>query len=118
MMQLILAALLVATPSSVGQIRTVSDFRAMQDADLLVIYASTARCSWCSQQRPVVDRVATQMTSVRFVELKADVSRELATKLRISKVPMILVYRKGKLVDQWEGYLDYGAMVRMIRRWL
>ncbi|MCY6369133.1 thioredoxin [Clostridium ganghwense] len=55
-------------------------------------------CGPCRMVSPIIDQLAKELgTKVKFVKINVDSSPTLARKFRISSVPTIIIFKKGKL---------------------
>ena len=59
-------------------------------------------CGPCKSFSPIVEQLKDDMgDKVRVIKINVDKNQALATKLRISSIPAVLIYKNGKL--QYEG---------------
>lgn len=61
-------------------------------------------CGHCRTQGPIIDELAAEMGDEALVaKINVDENREKASEYFISGIPAILVFKKGKLVEQKAG---------------
>ncbi len=63
--------------------------------------------TWCEPCRvlsPLLDRVADDYTNkIKFVKVNVDESPELAQIYQVQAIPLVLMFKDGKLADQISG---------------
>lgn len=61
-------------------------------------------CGPCKSFSLIVDKLKEEMgDKVRVVKINVDKNQALATKLRVSSIPAIMIYKKGKLEYEGKG---------------
>lgn len=61
-------------------------------------------CGPCRAIAPTVDAVAQEMTGrVKVVKLNVDEARPLAEKFGVQSIPVLMLFKEGKVVDQMLG---------------
>lgn len=60
-------------------------------------------CMPCLMLSPILDDLAEQMEKVRFVKINVDENEELSSKYKVSSVPCLVIFKKGKEVGRIIG---------------
>jgi thioredoxin 2 len=87
-------------------------FIANSPLPVMVAFLSPS-CGYCRMMIPVIDSVARRYAN-RFIVAKIDTSQSPGTssRFRLRGVPALLFFKGGKKVDQLEGAVDEGTLVR------
>jgi thioredoxin-like negative regulator of GroEL len=80
----------------------------------IVVYFYATSCEKCPAMRDMVLEVAKETPDAVFFEVDIDQYPELKEKARIKAVPMVALYRKGKVRDFLFGIPDKDRLVRKI----
>ncbi len=76
-------------------------------------------CGPCQKQLPIVDEVASAMDGKAMVaKINIDQNREKATMFHISGVPSLLIFNKGKLVEQVSGVHSKSQLESMLQKYV
>jgi thioredoxin 2 len=74
-----------------------------------------AWCGPCKMMAPVFERVAAELEpEVRFLKVDTEAEQQLAARYNIRSIPTLMLFHKGKLIDQRAGALD----AQTLRSWL
>lgn len=60
-------------------------------------------CGPCKFVAPIIDELAKEMTNVSFVKVNVDENQDLAGEYSVFSIPTFLVFKDGKVVDQFVG---------------
>lgn len=74
--------------------------------------------SWCGPCRmlsPVIDKIADEVSDVKFGKVNVDDQPELARQFGVMSIPMLVVMKNGKIVQQSVGVQPKEAIMSMIR---
>lgn len=64
----------------------------------------TAWCGPCKQISPMIDEIAGKMAGrVKIVKVDVDANPEIASKLGITSVPTLMIFKGGEMVDRKVG---------------
>jgi len=78
-----------------------------QSSEPVVVDFSAEWCGPCRTLAPVFDRVAQQFEGrVKFLKCDIDTNNELAEKFGVMKIPNLLFFKNGQVVDQSVGYIN------------
>lgn len=74
-------------------------------------------CGPCRMLAPVLEEVAEQYAD-QIVVAKVDVDKnpDLAQQYRVMSIPMLLLFKDGKIIDQQLGFKPKAALEDMIRK--
>lgn len=73
-------------------------------------------CAPCKQLEPILERVAADVEG-RIKVLRVDIEKSpmLAQAFRVQSIPMLVLIRDGRPVDQIIGLVDQAALMEMLR---
>jgi thioredoxin 2 len=72
-------------------------------------------CGPCKVMAPAFERAAEELEpEVRFLKVDTEAEPELAARYEIRSIPMLIMFRKGKIVAQRAGASD----ARSLRSWI
>jgi thioredoxin 2 len=72
-------------------------------------------CGPCKVMAPTFERLAAELEpELRFLKVDTEAERELAARYNIRSIPMLIMFRKGKIVAQRAGASD----AQSLRAWL
>lgn len=60
-------------------------------------------CGPCQMMGPVIDALATEMTTVKIGKLNVDENPEKASQFGIMSIPSLKAFKDGKVVKEWMG---------------
>ena len=84
--------------------------------ELTIIDFSATWCMPCRMLKPIIERVANEMSDVSFYNLDIDENEDIAKRYRIFSVPTLVCFRDGKKVDSLVGLNSYDEVVEFIER--
>ena len=74
-------------------------------------------CGPCKMMAPVFERVAAEMEpDIRFLKLDTEAAPDIAARLNIRSIPMLILFRKGNVVAQRAGALDANTLRAWVRQ--
>jgi len=62
-------------------------------------------CMPCLMIAPVIEELASKLTNVKFARVNVDDNQSLSSKLGVSSMPCLVVFKQGKEVDRILGAL-------------
>ncbi len=94
-----------------------NDFDSIINGDCLTIVDFSASwCMPCRMLKPILERVAEQLDTVKFVNLDIDESEDIAKRYRIFSVPTLVAFRSGKKIDSLVGLNSFDEVVDFVSR--
>lgn len=67
-------------------------------------------CGPCRTQAPVLEEVAKETNTVKFLKINIDGAQETAARLNITSIPTLVLYQDGKAVDRITGLVERDAL--------
>ncbi len=62
-------------------------------------------CGQCNKMKPSIEAIEKEMTSnVKVVRIDADINAELVKSFGILEIPILCVYKQGKIVWEQKGF--------------
>jgi thioredoxin len=101
---------------SPGMTKTAFDQTVAGDKLVLVdFYAEW--CQPCKKMKPYLEEIAAEMSStVTVVRIDADANRQLCKDLAIAGLPVLQLYRQGKMLWNHTGFLEKSEVVSELQR--
>jgi thioredoxin reductase (NADPH) len=109
------------TESNIQKIKTIQEFEAQAVNGNLpaVLDFYTNYCSSCLHMMPFYEAVAQKLTGkMNFFKVDADEAEELIRKLKISRVPTILVYQNGAQVFKTQQTMTKREMIDLFGKYV
>ncbi|MBV8424527.1 MAG: thioredoxin [Candidatus Eremiobacteraeota bacterium] len=73
-------------------------------------------CGPCRMLSPIVEKVASKTSNVKFVKLNTDENPTLAGQYHVSGIPCLILFKGGQPVDRIVGYVPENAIASMIAK--
>lgn len=73
-------------------------------------------CGPCRTQAPVLEEVAKEVSTIKFLKINIDESQETATRLHITSIPTLVLYQDGKEVGRVTGLLEREALEEFLAK--
>lgn len=73
-------------------------------------------CGPCRMLSPIVEKLASKTTNVKFVKLNTDENPSLAGEYHVSGIPCLVLFKDGREVDRIVGYVPETAIASMIAK--
>lgn len=74
---------------------------------LVVVHFFAEWCMKCIMMTPIIEDLADEMKDVKFVKVNKEDNEDLASKLKISNVPCIVVFKNGKETERINGSYSF-----------
>lgn len=71
-------------------------------------------CGPCKMLRPIIDEIAEENSTVKFVSIDIDEEIELAEEYNVSSVPCLILFEKGNEVKRSVGLISKDDIVDLI----
>ena len=63
-------------------------------------------CGYCTKLSPVIDELAAEMgDKVKFVKINFDENRAIAQKYSVMSLPTMLLFKDGKQIEKFMGFM-------------
>lgn len=63
-------------------------------------------CGYCTKLSPVIDELAAEMgDKVKFVKVNVDENRAIAQKYSVMSLPTMLLFKDGKQIEKFMGFM-------------
>lgn len=101
--------------SSITNVKELDDMLAEYQHVVLKVYADW--CPPCRRLAPVYEAVAENLSSTKdllFIKANIDLSSELVQKYGVQKVPTLLFFNNGKLVNRTVGFKDQELLISLV----
>lgn len=73
-------------------------------------------CGPCRMLAPVVEKLASKTSTVKFVKLNTDENPSIAGEYHVSGIPCLILFKGGHEVDRIVGYVPENAIASMIAK--
>ena len=91
----------------------------VESGRLVVVDFWAPWCAPCLAMAPVFERVAEKFSGKAvFAKVNIEEEAELADALGIRAIPTIIVFKDGKVVDAWVGFMREEELTEMVERHL
>lgn len=67
-------------------------------------------CGPCRQLTPILEEVAREIKEVNFIKINIDAAQNVAARLEITSIPTLVLFHKGKKIDQVTGLIEADAL--------
>ena len=71
-------------------------------------------CGPCRMLSPVVDEIAEENDDIKVCKINVDEQMELAMRFQVSSIPMLVVFKDGKVVTKSVGYRPKAEIAAMV----
>jgi thioredoxin 1 len=71
-------------------------------------------CGPCKQQKPILESFLKSHPKVKLIELDVDREQQLVQEYEIDAIPRILIYQRGKLIQDFKGLVDAKTLAEVI----
>jgi thioredoxin 1 len=73
-------------------------------------------CGPCRMLAPIVEKLASKTSNVKFVKLNTDENPSVAGEYHVSGIPCLILFKGGREVDRIVGYVPENAIASMIAK--
>ena len=71
-------------------------------------------CPPCAALAPILEKVAGDVSEVKFCKVNAAQERQTAAKYRVQAVPTLFVFNKGEIADSFVGFQSEKELRRRV----
>ncbi|CAG8547498.1 10876_t:CDS:2 [Cetraspora pellucida] len=79
-------------------------------------FKSNSWCGPCKLLAPILQRIVTDNKKVTLVKINTDDNQDLAERYRITGLPTVYSFHKGKPVDHFIGVKSEGAVKEFVEK--
>lgn len=91
----------------------------IQNSKVPVFVKFTASwCGPCKMMIPVIEKLASELTNVKFLEIDVDDSDGLSETYFVSSVPTMMIFKDGQKMNETVGALPYDELKSFIKQYL
>ena len=72
-------------------------------------------CGPCKMISPVIEAVAKENETIKFVKINVDEAQDLAMEYNIMSIPTLVVIKNGEEVNRTVGLLDKSELIELIK---
>ena len=83
---------------------------------LIDLYADW--CQPCKQLEPILRELETEFSGIKFVRIDVDRSPAVSRAFRVQSIPMLVLLKDGRPVDQLMGLNDKKTIAAMLQPWV
>jgi len=74
-------------------------------------------CMPCVMMAPVLEELASKFKTIKFVKINVDENSQLAGKFKISSIPCLVIFKKGKEIERIRGALPEEVLEDKIKKY-
>lgn len=106
-----------AATVSVSKGMTMAQYQALLQSNKLVLIDFYAVwCAPCQKMKPYLEEISNEMkTKVEVVRIDADANKLLVNSLKVDALPTLLLYKNGKQIWSYTGYLSKEEVVKQLK---
>lgn len=92
---------------------TVADFKALLETDKYVLVDYNAKwCQTCKKMAPMLESFSqNRKETLSLVKIDADKNKNLLQQKNIESLPVLELYKNGKLIWKHEGFIDEATLI-------
>lgn len=76
-------------------------------------------CGPCRMVAPILEDLSAQYNgSVKIVKVNVDENSNLAAKYNVMSIPTMIIFKDGKVVDEFVGAMPKPAIVKRLESWI
>lgn len=75
-------------------------------------------CGPCKMMEPIIEEVSKEMKEVTFRKVNVDEEQELVMRYKVMSVPMLVLFKDGKRIQETVGFNSKAALIAFIKRGL
>lgn len=88
---------------SIVNVGVESEFDGQVEKGVVLVDFFTHWCGPCKRMEPVLEEVAKKNPGVSIVKVDVEAVPDLASRFGVRSVPTFILFKDGKLVNNWKG---------------
>ncbi len=87
---------------------------------IVIIEFGAVWCGPCKLLKPVLDKISTDYASkgVKVITIDVDDSKALSNEMMVNEIPLLLIYKDGKLVEQMIGFNPEALIKEILEKYI
>jgi len=73
-------------------------------------------CGPCKMTGPIIDQLSGEIKDISFVKVDVDQNAEVASQYSVSSIPTFIVFKDGKVVNQFVGAMGKEGFLKEIEK--
>ena len=73
-------------------------------------------CGPCKVTSPLIDEISEENKDMKFVKIDVDQNADLASQYSIFSIPTFIIFKEGKVVNQFVGAMGKEAFLEEIKK--
>lgn len=74
-------------------------------------------CGPCKMLGPVIEEVANELEGkAKITKLNVDKNQDIAMEYKVFSIPTVLVFKNGKVIDQFVGFMPKDAIMTKLKK--
>jgi len=83
---------------------------------LVVVDFFAEWCMPCVMMAPVIESLAEKMKAIKFAKINVDENQELSNKFKVSSIPTLIIFKKGREIARINGSLPEEVLEERIKK--
>lgn len=92
------------------------EIEVLKSKEIVLVDFYAQWCSPCKMTRPIIEQLAEEIKNVKFVKVDVDQNQELSSQHQIFSIPTFLIFKDGKVVNQFVGALSKEGFLSEINK--
>jgi len=108
-----------ASETNAGRVKTLTEnnFNENIKSGIVLVDFWATWCMPCRMQSPIIEKVSNETVGkVSVFKVDIDQSPEIAERFNVQSIPTLIVFKDGKIVDQFEGLTQKEDIIKAIEK--